>query len=193
MLYAPPALAHHAIGGRLPTNAWEGFLAGLAHPIIGPDHFLFVLAIALLALRLGAGLWLPVVFVLGGLAGSGFHLGSGDLPLLEVGIASSIVGVGLCLARVEPPKSVGMLILGAIAGLFHGYAFAEAIIGAQMAPLGAYLLGLTVIQLGVAATVYGGAKAAMAHFAQDPSTVLRYAGFAFMGAGVAFLSGVLAG
>ena len=34
----------------------------------------------------------------------------------------------------------------AIAGLFHGYAFGEAIAGAERAPLGAYLLGLVVVQ-----------------------------------------------
>ncbi|NJN32344.1 MAG: hypothetical protein HC824_19395, partial [Synechococcales cyanobacterium RM1_1_8] len=38
-LYAQPALAHHPLGGRLPTNAFEGLMSGLAHPILGLDIF----------------------------------------------------------------------------------------------------------------------------------------------------------
>ncbi len=192
-LYAQPALAHHPLGGRLPASAFEGLMSGLAHPILGPDHFLFVLAIGLLALRVSVGLWLPVAFVLGGLGGAAFHLGSGSLPLVEVGVTGSLALAGFCLARQAEPKSLGMLGLGAIAGLFHGYAFGEAIFGAEMMPLWSYLIGLTVVQLGVAATVYGIAKVATARLVQNPLTMLRYAGFALGGTGFAFLSGVLAG
>lgn len=191
--YAQPALAHHPLGGKLPSNAFEGFMSGLAHPILGPDHFFFVLAIGLLALRVSVGLWLPVAFVLGGLAGAAFHLSAGSLPLVEVGVTGSLAIAGFCLARQAEPKSLWMLGLGAIAGLFHGYAFGEAIFGAEMTPLWSYLLGLTVIQLGVAATIYGLAKVATARLTQNPLTLLRYAGFTFFGSGLAFLSGVVAG
>lgn len=192
-LYAQPALAHHPLGGKLPANAFEGLMSGLAHPILGPDHFLFILAIGLLALRLSVGLWLPVAFVLGGLAGAVFHLGSGSLPWVEVGVTGSLAIAGFFLARQAEPKSLWMLGLGAIAGLFHGYAFGEAIFGAEMTPLWSYLIGLTVVQLGVAATVYGIAKAVTTRLTQNPLTMLRYAGFAFCGVGLAFLSGVIAG
>ncbi len=192
-LYAQPALAHHPLGGRLPATAFEGLMSGLAHPILGPDHFLFVLAIGLLALRVSVGLWLPIAFVLGGLGGAAFHLSSGSLPLVEVGITLSLALAGFFLARQAEPKSFWMLGLGAIAGLFHGYAFGEAIFGAEMTPLWSYLIGLTVVQLGVATTAYGVAKVATARLAQNPLTVLRYAGFVFCGAGLAFLSGVFVG
>jgi urease accessory protein len=39
------AHAHHAMGGRTPGTLFEGLLSGLGHPVIGIDHFLFVLAI----------------------------------------------------------------------------------------------------------------------------------------------------
>ena len=45
----PAALAHHPLGGRLPANLLEGLMSGLAHPIIGIDHFVFVMAAGLLA------------------------------------------------------------------------------------------------------------------------------------------------
>jgi urease accessory protein len=192
-LYAQPALAHHPLGGRLPANAFEGLMSGLAHPILGFDHFLFVLAIALLALRVSVGLWLPVAFVLGGLGGAIFHVSSGLLPWGEVGVTLSLALAGFFLAREQAPQSGAMVIMGAIAGLFHGYAFGEAIFGAEMSPLWSYLLGLTVIQLGVAATVYGVAKLVSDRLGQNPLTLLRYAGFTFLGTGLAFLSGVVLG
>ena len=192
-LYAQPVLAHHPLGGRLPANAFEGLMSGLAHPILGADHFLFILAMGLLALRVSVGLWLPVAFVLGGLGGAAFHLHSGSLPLVEVGVTGSLVLAGLFLARQAEPKSLWMLGLGAIAGLFHGYAFGEAIFGAEMTPLWSYLVGLTAIQLGVSTMVYGIAKAVTSRLAHNPLTILRYTGFIFCGAGLAFLSGVVMG
>jgi len=44
--------------------------------------------------------------------------------------------------------SMGALLAGfALAGLFHGHAFAEAVIGAEATPIIAYLAGLAVIQV----------------------------------------------
>lgn len=192
-LYAQPALAHHPLGGRLPTNAFEGLMSGLAHPILGLDHFLFVLAIGLLALRVAVGLWLPVIFVLGGLGGAVLHWNAVSLSLgwVEIGVTGSLALAGFFLAQEAAPRSLMMLGLGAIAGLFHGYAFGEAIFGAEMTPLWSYLLGLTLVQLAVAAAVYGGAKVWGDRVLKNPATVLRYAGFTFLGAGLALLSGVV--
>ena len=33
-----PAAAHHPMGGAMPATAMEGFLSGLGHPVIEPDH-----------------------------------------------------------------------------------------------------------------------------------------------------------
>ncbi len=193
-----PVLAHHPLGGRLPASGFEGFLSGLAHPMIGPDHFLFVLAIGLLAVTQVRGLWLPVVFAIAGLGGTLLHLAELDLPLLELAIALSLVLAGWLLARRQAPGRWSLLGLGAIAGIFHGYAYGEAIVGAEASPLGGYLLGLALIQIGVAAAVYGLAKfgtarvLGSARVLDASETWLRYAGFTILGAGIAFLSGTLA-
>ena len=56
-----PASAHHFMGGKVPSNFLTGFLSGLAHPVIGLDHFAFVVAVGLLAALLGRrGLVIPV-------------------------------------------------------------------------------------------------------------------------------------
>ena len=42
---APSAHAHHPMGGATPGNLFEGLASGLAHPVIGLDHLLFILAV----------------------------------------------------------------------------------------------------------------------------------------------------
>ncbi len=185
------ALAHHALSGRLPSNGLEGFYSGLAHPMIGLDHFCFVLAIGVLAATQVRGLWLPIVFVLAGLGGTLLHLAEFNLPLVEVGVAGSLLLAGWFLARRQGLPLVALLGLGAIAGIFHGYAYGESIVGAEMTPLTAYLAGLTLIQLGVAIAVAQFFKTVIQRATQNPATLLRYAGFTFFGAGIAFLSTAL--
>lgn len=99
-LASGPAFAHHALGGRLPATGWEGFLSGLAHPVIGPDHLAFVVAIGLIAARQPWRYGIPLGFVLAGLVGTGIHLAGWDpLGLTELVIASSVVLFGLLLAQ----------------------------------------------------------------------------------------------
>ncbi len=58
-----PALAHHPFGGEAPTNAIEGFLSGLGHPVIGLDHLAFTIAAGLLAAVMGQAI-VPIAWVL---------------------------------------------------------------------------------------------------------------------------------
>ena len=43
------ALAHHPFGMGVSTDlsAWQALLSGIGHPLLGPDHLLFLLGIAL--------------------------------------------------------------------------------------------------------------------------------------------------
>jgi urease accessory protein len=43
--------------------------------------------------------------------------------------------------------------IAAVAGLLHGYAFGESIVGAERAVVGAYLLGLAIVMAAIALTV----------------------------------------
>ena len=47
VLSTTSAQAHHVMDGMLPSTFVEGLLSGLGHPIIGPDHFAFVVAVGL--------------------------------------------------------------------------------------------------------------------------------------------------
>ena len=147
-----PVQAHHPLDGRTPSNFIEGFLSGLGHPIIGLDHLAFVVAIGVLALltpRLG--LLLPIAFSLATALGTVVHLEGMDLPVPELIISISVLTIGLALAINRQFNLLLLIILGAIAGLFHGYAYGESIFGAEMTPLVAYLLGFAAIQIIVSA------------------------------------------
>lgn len=185
---ATPAQAHHALGGKTPTNFFEGFLSGLAHPIIGIDHFAFVVAVGLLAAVMQQRLLLPVAFVLAAMVGTGIHVMGMDLPGSELFVGASILTVGLLLALKNRPYPFMTLSLGAVAGIFHGYAYGESIVGADMTPLVAYLAGFTVIQLVIALSAFGIGQRLITRSAETFPLALRFAGFTLCGFGVAFLT-----
>lgn len=191
LFVASPVVAHHPSGGNTPTNALTGFLSGLGHPIIGLDHFVFVVAMGLLAALKARGIWIPVAFVCTAIVGTGLHLMGLDLPFPELIISASVLGIGILLALRESPNAILLAGFGAIAGLFHGYAYGEAIVGAEMTPLVAYLAGFTLIQLAIAILAFFAGRFALKNITEQPALTLRFAGFTICGAGAAFLAGLL--
>lgn len=149
-LLAPTlALAHHGMDGAVPDDLLSGLASGLAHPVIGIDHLAFVVGVGVLsaAARLGVG---PVLgFVGGTLAGCLVHVAGADLPLAETLVALSLLVLAaiLALGRSAAP---GRLAILALAGVLHGYAYGEAVVGAEPTALGAYLVGFALVQVGIA-------------------------------------------
>ena len=187
-----PAMAHHPFGGDSPTNAMEGFLSGIGHPVIGLDHLAFVITIGLLAAIFNRGLLIPVAFVLASLLGTGIHLSNLNLPAPEFFIASSVLVFGLLLAAKNSLPAGAMILLASMAGMFHGYAYGEAIVGAEMSSLVAYLIGFSAIQMFISMSAYLLAKHLGASSEVKPLN-LRFAGFTLSGIGVAFLSATVLG
>jgi len=188
LVVASPASAHHAMGGKMPSNFFEGFLSGLAHPVIGVDHLAFIVAIGLVAALKPQGWLIPIAFVSSAMLGTGIHLLGVSLPVVELIVSASILLFGILLAIKNSPNVLMMLALSAVAGLFHGYAYGEAIFGAQTTALVAYLCGFTVIQLVISgAAFFVGQKVLKGDFA-NLSTNLRSAGLVICGVGAAFLA-----
>jgi urease accessory protein len=131
----------------------------------------------LLAARFSAGPWLVPAFVIAMVAGALVHMAGIGIPAGEVFVAASVVAVGAA-AALRPTLPFGLaaaLFTGA--GLVHGHALAEAIIGAEPAPLLAYLAGLITVQTALA----GGALLFarwLAAGALQPTPRLRLAGVA---------------
>ncbi|MDM9385655.1 HupE/UreJ family protein [Chlorogloeopsis sp. ULAP01] len=186
-----PVLAHHALSGKIPSNFFEGFISGLAHPVIGLDHFAFVVAIGLLSIGQQNSFLIPAAFVLTAMAGTGIHVLNYNLPFPEIIIACSVVAFGVMLLVSRKPNWLVLAGLGAIAGLFHGYAYGESIVGAQMTPLIAYLAGFSVIQYVVAIGALLIGSAVSNKF--SGIKMLRFAGLAIAAIGTVFLTTAITG
>jgi urease accessory protein len=143
--------AHHVMGGGLPETFTQGLLSGLGHPVIGLDHAAFIVAAGFFLALVEGGIWGVLALVAGSLLGAALHLLGLGLPGGEIGVALSVILIGgllMARRRIRLPWLAGGL---ALAGILHGHAYAESIFGAEAAPLGAYLLGFSLIQLGIAA------------------------------------------
>lgn len=184
-LSASPAFAHHVMGGRMVETFGEGLLSGLAHPVIGLDHFAAVVAVGCLAAAHRAGVTLAIGFVLAMIGGLAAHLQGATVPGAEILVALSVIGLGaVMLLRRQMPAGTA-LALFAVAGLIHGYALGESIYGAEPAPLTAYLLGLAVIQGAVALGAMSVARLLAARTADVAP--LRLIGAGIAGIGLAIL------
>jgi len=151
-----PALAHHPMGGMTPETFSQGLLSGLGHPIIGLDHFAFLVVAMLLVWTLkGAPRFLvPLAFIGATIAGTVLHLGAANIPMSETLVAITvIIGAVLALTR-STPGAFALGVIFAASGILHGYAYGESIIGAETTPLLAYLAGFAAIQY---ALIVGGA------------------------------------
>ena len=140
------ASAHHVMGGKTPATFFEGLISGLGHPVIGPDHLAFLLAIGVAVGVGGLNLVLPALFVIASAIGVTLHVNGVNLPGAEILVAISVLLAGVLIARGRALPVSLWAVLFATAGLFHGYAFGESIVGAERSPLHAYLLGLIIVQ-----------------------------------------------
>lgn len=192
LIITPPAIAHHPTGKQIPNNFTEGFLSGLGHPVIGIDHLVFLIGIGLLA-AIGSklGVIIPMAFTIATAFGTGIHLQSVDLPVPELIISASVLLIGIFLAKANQNNLVLVAIVSAIAGIFHGYAYGESIVGAEPMALGAYLLGFCAIQLGISAAVFYIGRLVLNKPTVSSDLPFRFAGFTICGISFSFLSSVI--
>jgi urease accessory protein len=182
---AMPALAHTGVG------ATSGLAAGFTHPLLGLDHLLAMIAVGLFAAsRGGKALWLvPLAFV-AMMAASGLLAMAGiGLPMVELGIALSVVVLGAAVAlRLSLPVA-GAVALAGVFALFHGHAH-----GAEM-PAGAsaltYALGFVLATAMLHAVGVGIGLVAGIGSQRVGQWAMRTCGSVMALAGVGILAGVL--
>jgi urease accessory protein len=165
-----PAYAHHVMDNALPMTVIQGFLSGLGHPVIGIDHFIFIAGAGVFAAQFERGWYLPLIFVVASVFAAGVRYLGTDLGMGELPVAASLVLLGTMMLAAQMPRDgvVGLMFL--VAGTLHGHALAEAVVGAERAPLVAYLVGLTLIQCAIA---LGAWRAAIWIAARYPRMPLR--------------------
>lgn len=160
-LAATPALAHHPMGGAMPETISQGLLSGIGHPIIGVDHLAFIIGAGLIAAMVGRSLTAPLALVVGALLGAVLHFGAVTIPSAEILIALSVVIAG-GLVYTGARVGAGVIMAGfAMAGIVHGYAYAEAVVGAEQTVIAAYLISFSLTQWGIAAGAGFAARAVM--------------------------------
>ena len=138
-LLAAPAQAHHLMDvNSLTPTVLNGLLSGLAHPVIGADHLVFLLALALLGLQ-HRQRWMIALLAVA-LLGSAVGLFWPSLPGQELWIGGTLVLEALVLLRRIP----ALWMLPAMA--LHGYVLSQSVLGWSAMPLGSYLAGLLIAQ-----------------------------------------------
>jgi len=182
---ATAAQAHTGIGDA------NGFVYGLAHPIVGIDHVLVMVAVGVFAAQFGGrALWLvPLSFVSMMTVGGVLGMAGVGLPLVEVAIGLSVVAVGLAIAvGFNIPIAAAMALVGFFA-VFHGQAHGAEMpetasgleygIGFVMATASLHALGIGLgISFGRTGEAFG-------------NGVLKVAGSAMALAGIAILTGYM--
>jgi urease accessory protein len=193
LLAAAPALAHHPMGGMTPETMTQGLLSGLGHPIIGIDHFAFLVVAALLAFTVtGAARWLlPAAFIVGTAAGALIHVQALGIPAAELLVAASVLAGGALIVSGRTLGAGALALLLAGAGIFHGYAYGEAIVGADQAVLGSYLAGFALIQYAVIAGMLLGLTRLAARSEAKAGTLIRTGGLGALALGGLFLVAIL--
>ncbi len=168
-----PAFAHTGV----PGHEHGGFAAGLLHPVSGLDHLLAMLAVGVWSALIARGdtsrMWIaPLAFVTAMLAGAGAGYAGLPLPLVETGVALSVVALGfMILARVELPALAGAGVI-ALFAIYHGHAHGSEATGSIAAYMAGFALttaclhvagvavGLAAPRIRLAAPVAGGLIAA---------------------------------
>ena len=121
-----------------------GFAAGFSHPLGGADHMLAMIAVGIWGAVLNAPLiyLLPIAFPLLMVVGGILGIAGIPLPLVEIGIAASVIALGSAIAfNWRAPVALAVAIV-AFFGVFHGHAHGTELPGA--ASPAAYAAGFVV-------------------------------------------------
>lgn len=116
-----PAIAHDG------TSMKRGFLSGVMHPVSGLDHLLAMVAVGLWGAALGRPLIVALPIIFPAVMAGGGLLGITGVPIppVEIGIAASVIMLGLAVAaRYKASVWLACILVG-IFGLFHGYAHGQ--------------------------------------------------------------------
>ena len=182
---AGTASAHHLMGGKIPSTFADGILSGLGHPIIGPDHLAFLVALGVAVGVGGLSFATPFLFLVAMASGVAAHVAAFKIPAAEMIVALSVIVAGVLLALDRRIPASGWAAIFSIAGFFHGYAYGESIYGAETTPLAAYLVGLVAVQTVLVLAIALATRAVWKVSAIGP----RLVGAAICGVGLTVLVG----
>lgn len=119
LLFPAVALGHTGEGST-------GFMAGLLHPIKGLDHLLAMLCVGIVSAQMGGrSIWtVPSLFVIFMIVGGILGANNVGVPFVEVGIAISVIVLGLGIVVAHRWNVAPLMIMTFVAffGMLHGHA-----------------------------------------------------------------------
>ncbi|MDQ3259592.1 MAG: HupE/UreJ family protein [Pseudomonadota bacterium] len=142
--------AHHFMDDQLPETFTQGFLSGVAHPVVGVDHAVFIIAAAFALAVVKRGVLGIIAFILGTLIGAALNLTGFNQPGGEAAVALSVILIGGVVMTGRQITLIWLAVGLTFAGMLHGYAYGKSMLGAETTPLCGYLVGLCFVQLGMA-------------------------------------------
>lgn len=176
-LAASPAFAH------ADALAHGSLAAGLAHPMLGADHLLSMVAVGILAATAsGKGSSaMPAAFVAAMTFGFVLALLGLQMPVVEPVILASVIILGGMVAIASKLSLNGLVALSAAFGMFHGAAHGAEIGAASIAGFAAGMLVATALLCG-AGVVLG--RVVLSHLhATRAALVLRGLGLGMVAVG----------
>jgi urease accessory protein len=131
-------------GFEVPTTFFEGLLSGLHHPAAGLDHLAFIVVLGVAAALTRAAIPMILAFLATAAIATYGRAVNLDYPYVEQLVALTVIAAGVLLALGLGDKTLIWLPFAAVAGVLHGYAFGEEVLGADGAVIAAYIIGGTV-------------------------------------------------
>ncbi len=170
------------------STAWEGFIWGIADPVINLDSFVSILALGLFSARFVSGNWLNITFVIAAICGQVINLSPVILPAPALAIAICTIASGVMLFTPIPIHWSAIALLSVTAGIFQGYANATSIIGAETLTAITFVVSVafthTVIIMSAREI---GLTFAINQINQILPKIIRFAGLVFCAIGIVFL------
>ena len=143
--------AHHFIDNKNPVSLFDGFISGVAHPVIGLDHLIFLVFISILTLMITRNISYICTFIIATILGSFLTVVNLNIPGLELFIILSIIALSLIFFIYQKISTYYLKIFLypflVLFGLFHGNAYGNTITESPFFTKITYITGFCLSQL----------------------------------------------
>jgi urease accessory protein len=170
------------------SSTWEGFIWGIADPVISLDRFAGIVALGLFSARFTRGNWLNITFVIAAICGQLINLSPVILPAPAIAIAICTIALGVMLVTPIPIHWLAIALLSATAGIFQGYSDATSIIGAETLTMIIFVISVAFTQTVIIMSARKiGVNFGINEINQILPKIIRFAGLVFCAIGIVFL------
>jgi urease accessory protein len=170
------------------SNIWEGFIWGIADPVISLDRFAGIVALGLFSARFTRGNCLNITFVIAAICGQLINLSPVILPAPAIAIAICTIALGVMLVTPIPIHWLAIALLSATAGIFQGYSDATSIIGAETLTMIIFVISVAFTQTVIIMSARKiGVNFGINEINQILPKIIRFAGLVFCAIGIVFL------